>query len=147
MYSGQHSPYRGRPHGTSSLSIPPWRLVVCSQNHDQIGNRMLGERIGHLLEFEKLKLTAGALLLSPFLPLLFMGQEYGETAPFLYFVSHSDPGLIDAVRKGRSHEFAAFSWRGEVPDPQAPGTFERSRLDHSLRQAERNAYCWISTGL
>ncbi len=138
VYSGQLSAYRGRPHGTPSQHIPPERFVVCSQNHDQIGNRMLGERLGELLEFERLKLSAGVLLLSPFLPLLFMGQEYGEPAPFLYFVSHSDPGLIEAVRQGRRREFAAFAWRGEVPDAQSVETFERSRLDHSLRQSGRH---------
>ncbi|MEO8596482.1 MAG: malto-oligosyltrehalose trehalohydrolase [Candidatus Solibacter sp.] len=139
VYSGQHSSFRGRPHGTSSLNIPAQRLVVCSQNHDQIGNRMLGERLSQLLEFEQLKLIAGVLLLSPFLPLLFMGQEYGEPAPFLYFVSHSDPDLIEAVRQGRRREFAAFSWQGEVPDAQAVETFERSRLEHSRRQSGRHA--------
>jgi maltooligosyltrehalose trehalohydrolase len=138
VYSGQHSLFRGRPHGTSSLHLPAERFVVCSQNHDQIGNRMLGERFGQLLDYEQLKLVAGTLLLSPFLPLLFMGQEYGEPAPFLYFVSHSDPDLIEAVRRGRSREFAAFSWRGELPDAQAAETFERSRLDHSLRTSGRH---------
>jgi maltooligosyltrehalose trehalohydrolase len=133
VYTGQMSEYRGRAHGTASLHIPAERFVVCSQNHDQVGNRMLGERFGQLLGFEELKLAAGAVLLSPFLPLLFMGQEYAEPAPFLYFVSHSDAGLIEAVREGRRSEFAAFAWRGEVPDAQAEETFERSRLDHALR--------------
>ncbi len=138
VFSGQFSAFRGRAHGTPSLHVPAQRFVVFSQNHDQIGNRMLGERLNHLLEFEQAKLAAGVVLLSPFLPLLFMGQEYGEPAPFQYFVSHSDPDLIAAVRQGRSREFASFSWMGEVPDPQALGTFERSRLDHSLRDSGRH---------
>jgi maltooligosyltrehalose trehalohydrolase len=136
VYAGQHSPFRGRPHGTSSRQVPGRRLVVCAQNHDQVGNRMLGERLGHLVSFERAKLASAALLVAPFVPLIFMGQEYAETAPFLYFVSHSDPGLVEAVRRGRREEFAAFAWWGEVPDPQAEETFRRSTLDHSLCERE-----------
>jgi maltooligosyltrehalose trehalohydrolase len=88
---------------------------------------MNGERLASLVDFESLKLAAGAVLLSPFLPLLFMGEEYGETAPFLYFVDHSDPDLVEAVRNGRREEFASFGWREEPPDPQSEETFERSR--------------------
>jgi maltooligosyltrehalose trehalohydrolase len=109
------------------------RHVVCAQNHDQVGNRMLGERLTALTSFAGLKLAATAVLLSPYLPLLFMGEEYGETAPFQYFIHHGEPGLVEAVRNGRREEFAAFAWMGEPPDPQAPATFERSRLDWSLR--------------
>jgi maltooligosyltrehalose trehalohydrolase len=109
-------------------------LVVFAQNHDQVGNRMLGERLSALISFEKLKLAAGIVLLSPFLPLLFMGEEYGETAPFLYFASHSDPGLIEAVRRGRRDEFREFAWQGEAPDPHAEQTFKQSKLDQELRR-------------
>ncbi len=108
-------------------------MVVCIQNHDQIGNRLGGERLGALVPFEALKLAAGAVLLSPFVPLLFMGEEYGEPAPFQYFVSHGDPELIEAVREGRKREFAAFHREGETPDPQDEATFARCRLDHGLR--------------
>jgi maltooligosyltrehalose trehalohydrolase len=132
VYSGQYSGYRKRRHGSSSRDIPAWRLVVFSQNHDQVGNRAGGERLSRLVSFEALKLAAGIVLLSPFLPLLFMGEEYGETAPFLYFVSHSDEPLVEAVRKGRREEFAAFRWEGGLPDPQEEDTFRRSRLDHEL---------------
>jgi maltooligosyltrehalose trehalohydrolase len=128
VYTGQYSPYRRRRHGVSAESLHGSRHVVCIQNHDQTGNRMLGERIASLVDFESRKLAAGAVILSPFLPLLFMGEEYGETAPFLYFVSHSDTDLIEAVRKGRSEEFAAFGWQEEPPDPQSEETFERSKL-------------------
>ncbi len=134
VYSGQYSGYRKRRHGSSSLDVPSWRLVAFSQNHDQVGNRPGGERLSRLVSFEALKLAAGLVLLSPFLPLLFMGEEYGETAPFLYFISHSDASLIEAVRKGRREEFAAFRWDGEAPDPQDEGTFLRSRLDHRLAE-------------
>ena len=114
IYSGQYSRYRSKSHGNSSLDRGADQLVVFSQNHDQVGNRMLGERLSSLVDFESLKLAAGVVLLSPFIPLLFMGEEYGETAPFLYFISHSDPALIEAVRKGRKEEFKEFTW---VEDP------------------------------
>jgi maltooligosyltrehalose trehalohydrolase len=139
VYSGQYSPVRRRRYGNSARGTPGERFVVCIQNHDQIGNRAQGERLSALLEFEALKLAAGAMLLSPYLPLLFMGEEYGETAPFLYFTSHSDPATIDAVRRGRKEEFAAFSWKGEVPDPQDEHTFLRSRLtpEHSRSESQQ----------
>ncbi len=132
VYSGQYSKFRNRRHGNSSRNIPARRFVVFGQNHDQIGNRMLGERFSSLVSFEKLKLTAGLVLLSPFIPLLFMGEEYGETAPFQYFVSHTDPDLVKAVQKGRAAEFEAFSWTGTPPDPQDETTFFRSKLNHNL---------------
>lgn len=135
VYSGQYSVYRQRQHGNSAADRPADQFVVFIQNHDQIGNRMLGERLSQLLSFESLKLAAGVMLLSPYIPLLFMGEEYGEEAPFLYFVSHSDPGLIEAVREGRKEEFRAFTWRGEMPDPQSVETFRQSKL-HWEKQAE-----------
>jgi maltooligosyltrehalose trehalohydrolase len=107
--------------------------VVFAQNHDQVGNRMLGERLSRLVSFEAQKMAAATLLLSPFTPLLFMGEEYGEIAPFTYFVSHSDPGLIEAVRKGRQEEFAAFEWAGQIPDPQSAETFQGCKLNHALK--------------
>lgn len=134
VYSGQYSAYRRRSHGNSSRDLPGKRFVVFSQNHDQVGNRMLGERLASLVSFESLKLAAGAILLSPFVPLIFMGEEYGEKAPFLYFVSHSDPALIEAVRKGRAEEFRAFRWEGQPIDPQSEETFARCKL----RWDERN---------
>jgi len=134
VYSGQYSSYRQRRHGVSSKDIPPHRLVVFAQNHDQVGNRMNGERLSQLVPFETLKLAAGIVLLSPFIPLLFMGEEYGETAPFPYFVSHSEPDLVEAVRKGRQDEFATFQWQGELPDPQDEATFLSAKLNHHLRR-------------
>ncbi|MFC1967879.1 malto-oligosyltrehalose trehalohydrolase [Chloroflexota bacterium] len=134
VYSGQYSSYRQRKHGVSSKDIPAHRFVVFAQNHDQIGNRVNSERLSQLVPFEALKLAAGIVLLSPFIPLLFMGEEYGETAPFPYFVSHSEPDLIEAVRKGRQDEFAAFQWHGELPDPQDEATYSRARLNHYLRR-------------
>ena len=135
-YSGQHSHFRKRRHGNSPQALSPSKFVVCNQNHDQVGNRAAGERLASLVNFEALKLAAGITLLSPFVPLLFMGEEYGETAPFQYFTSHGDTALGEAVRQGRRAEFAAFGWEDSVPDPQDERTFSRSRLDHSLKEKE-----------
>jgi maltooligosyltrehalose trehalohydrolase len=133
IYSGQYSSFRQRRHGNDSKERPAHQFVVFSQNHDQVGNRMLGDRMSKIASFEALKLAAGLVLLSPALPLLFMGEEYGEDAPFLYFVSHGDKDLIDAVRKGRTEEFKHFSWAGEPQDPQSEETFHTSKLDWRKR--------------
>ena len=133
VYSGQYSAFRKRRHGNSSRGLPSERFVVFAQNHDQVGNRLLGERLSQLVSFEALKVAAGSVLLSPFVPLLFMGEEYGEVAAFKYFVSHSDPELIEAVRKGRQSEFASFDWTGSIPDPQSEETFQSSKLNHELK--------------
>jgi maltooligosyltrehalose trehalohydrolase len=138
VYSGQYSIFRGRKHGNSSGDIPSQRFIVFSQNHDQVGNRMLGERLSQLASFEALKLVAGCVILSPYIPLLFMGEEYGETALFPYFIDHSDPDLVEAVRRGREKEFASFRWRGEPPDPKDEKTFLRAKLDHSLHISGRH---------
>jgi maltooligosyltrehalose trehalohydrolase len=134
VYSGQYSSYHRRRHGNSSRDISAHRFVVFAQNHDQVGNRMQGDRLSHLVCLERIKLAAGVILLSPFIPLLFMGEEYGETAPFPYFISHSDPNLIKAVWRGRQEEFAAFGWTDEPPDPQDDETFLRAKLNHHLRR-------------
>jgi maltooligosyltrehalose trehalohydrolase len=130
--------HRGRRHGNSSRSVPASQLVVCSQNHDQVGNRLFGDRLSTLVDFEKLKLAAAAVILSPFVPLLFMGEEYGETCPFQYFTSHSDPALITAVARGRREEFAAFGWKREIPDPNAESTFLRCKLNRALMSEPRH---------
>jgi len=139
VYSGQYSAYRGRRHGNSSRLMSAERFVVFAQNHDQVGNRRLGERLAALISFEAQKLAAAVVMLSPFIPLLFMGEEYGETAPFRYFVSHSDPALVEAVRKGRTREFASFDWKGSVPDPQDEATFRASRINWPLRTSGHHA--------
>lgn len=132
-FSGQYSRFRQRHFGNSPDGLTAAKFVVCTQNHDQVGNRAFGERLTALVDFESLKLAAGINLLSPFVPLLFMGEEYGETAPFQYFTSHGDPQLVEAVRRGRREEFADFGWEEEVPDPQDEQTYQRSHLDHSLK--------------
>jgi maltooligosyltrehalose trehalohydrolase len=145
VYRGQFSAYRGRRHGNSARGVSSKRFVVSAQNHDQVGNRGHGERLSSLVDFEALKVAAAAVLHSPYLPLLFMGEEYGEVAPFLYFVSHGDPDLVESVRRGRREEFAAFGWTGDPPDPQAESTFTASKLDWALaasgRHARLLAYC------
>jgi len=132
VYTGQYSPGRQRRFGLPPDNLPYSRFVVFAQNHDQVGNRMLGERLSALLPFEALKLSAAVMLLSPFVPLLFMGEEYGETNPFLFFCSFEDPGLINAVREGRKAEFAAFHEAGIAPDPQSEQTFAASLLSWEL---------------
>jgi maltooligosyltrehalose trehalohydrolase len=138
VYSGQYSEYRKRNHGNSSKDRPAEQFIVFSQNHDQVGNRMFGERLASLVSFESLKLVAGTVLLSPYIPLLFMGEEYGEDSPFLYFVSHLDKNLIEAVRKGRKEEFKSFSWKEEPPDPQAVETFLKSKINWEKREKENH---------
>jgi maltooligosyltrehalose trehalohydrolase len=133
VYSGQYSEYRKRNHGNSSKDCPANQFIVFSQNHDQVGNRMFGERLSNLVSFESLKLAAGVILLSPYIPLLFMGEEYGEDHPFLYFVNHSDAELIDAVQKGRKEELKAFKWQGDIPDPQGMETFLKSKIEWGKR--------------
>ena len=141
-YSGEYSVFRRRRHGTSSRDLPARRFVVFAQNHDQVGNRMRGDRLTETVSFEDLKLAAGLVILSPYMPLLFMGEEYGEQAPFPYFVSHSDADLIDAVRRGRRAEFASFEWQGEIPDPQDEATFLSAKLRHELRAAGAHKILW-----
>jgi len=130
-YQGQYSKYRQRGHGRPSGHLPGCAFVNAVQTHDQVGNRRNGEHLTSLTSFEALKLAAGLLLLTPAIPMIFMGEEYGEDNPFLYFVSHGDPDLIEAVRRGRQEEFKDFEWSNEPPDPQAEMTFRRSKLDWS----------------
>ena len=130
-YAGEYSAFRRRHHGNSPEGLRPEQFVVCSQNHDQVGNRAAGDRLTSSLNVDQLKLAAAAVLLSPFVSLLFMGEEYGESAPFPYFTSHSDPELAEAVRRGRREEFAVFGHSDQVPDPQAESTFDSAKLDRT----------------
>jgi maltooligosyltrehalose trehalohydrolase len=145
LYSGQRSQHRRRRHGNSSKDRPPLQLVICSQNHDQIGNRAHGDRLSTLVPHEALWVAAATILLAPHTPLLFMGEEYGETAPFQYFIDHGDPALVEAVRQGRRKEFAAFGW-GNVPDPYDPTTYERSgvRVDRSKSPQQAALFRWYA---
>ena len=127
VLSGQYSHHYQRRHGNSAAHLPPSQFVVFAQNHDQIGNRAQGDRLSTLIPFAAQQVVTASVLLSPFLPLLFMGEEYGEHAPFQYYIDHGDKNLIEAVRKGRLSEFKKFGWK-KIPDPYDVKTFEASRL-------------------
>jgi maltooligosyltrehalose trehalohydrolase len=140
LYTGQYSPYHGRKYGLAPKTRDGKQFVVFAQNHDQTGNRMMGERLSTLVSPSKRRLAAAVIILSPFIPMLFMGEEYGETAPFQYFTSHNDADLIEAVRKGRLEEFDDFDWHGEPPDPHDEETFNRSKLSRIELDGLRNLY-------
>ena len=138
VLSGNYSSYRKRRHGASPEGLSAQQFIVFSQNHDQVGNRKFGERLSILVDFERLKLAAGAVFVSSYIPLMFMGEEYGEDTPFHYFVSHSDPELIKAVREGRKKEFKSFTWNQEPPDPQSIETFLGSKVKWEKRFEEKH---------
>ncbi|MDQ3554647.1 MAG: malto-oligosyltrehalose trehalohydrolase [Chloroflexota bacterium] len=136
-YAGRHSAFRGRVHGRDVEGLPRSSFLGYLQNHDQIGNRALGERSSALMSAEALKVAATLVLVGPFVPMLFQGEEWAATTPFQYFTDHQDPELAKAVSAGRTHEFESFGWTADqVPDPQDVATFERSRLDWSERETE-----------
>ncbi len=139
VHSGDFVKFRKRKHGKSSAGIPGNRFVVFIQNHDIVGNRAMAERLSILVNFKQLKLAAAAVLLSPYVPMLFMGEEYGETNPFFYFISHSDKDLIEAVRQGRKKEFEGFNFEGDPPDPQDEKIFNGSKLQWNLRHEGKHA--------
>ena len=129
VYQGQYSNYRHRRHGRTPRGMATWRFIVCIQNHDQIGNRAKGERLGQIVTPQRVRIAAALTLLSPFVPMLFMGEEWGATSPFQYFTDHRDEALGEAIRQGRRREFAAFGWDpDEIPDPQAEDAFLVSGL-------------------
>jgi maltooligosyltrehalose trehalohydrolase len=131
VYDGIYSPFRNRRHGGAPADHTTDRFVVAIQNHDQIGNRPRGDRLGTILEPAQQRLAAGLLLLAPSIPLIFMGEEYDETRPFPYFCSFEDPQIADAARRGRRREFAHDGDEDEVPDPQSRQTFESAKLSWS----------------
>ena len=132
VYTGMYSEERMKVFGRSADGHAGEQFIVFSQNHDQVGNRMLGERTGTLVSFEMQKLLAAAVVFAPYIPMLFMGEEWGERNPFLYFIDHTDPDLVELVHKGRKEEFAAMHADGEAPDPKREETFLRSKLNWSL---------------
>lgn len=129
VFDGNYSSHRKKFFGSSADGLAGECFVVFAQNHDQVGNRMLGERNATLFTPAAQRLMAMAVCLSPFTPMLFMGEEWGAQTPFQYFVSHGDDELIEAVRKGRKQEFSEFHASGEPPDPQAISTYQDSTLD------------------
>ncbi|HVO72488.1 MAG TPA: malto-oligosyltrehalose trehalohydrolase [Ignavibacteriaceae bacterium] len=143
VYSGKYSVYRKRKHGADASHCPDDQFVVCIQNHDQVGNRAFGERLSNLVSFEAVKLAAGVMILSPYIPMLFMGEEYAEENPFLFFVSHSDNQLVSAVREGRKKEFESFSWAGDIPNPSDEQTFLKSKLNWELLNDEKHKIIFL----
>lgn len=131
VHSGEYVRFRKRKHGAPSAGISGEKFLVFNQNHDQVGNRVGGERLSMLVNSERQKLAAAAILLSPYLPMLFMGEEYGAQTPFFYFVSHSDEQLIQMVVEGRRKEFENYKWEQDPPNPQDEATFNQSKLDWS----------------
>jgi maltooligosyltrehalose trehalohydrolase len=132
VYDGRYSKHRGRTHGRPPQGIAPDRFLAYAQTHDQVGNRAYGERLSALVSTRLLEIAATVVLLSPFVPMLFQGEEWGASSPFLYFTDHVDAALGDAVRKGRRKEFASFGWDpARIPDPQDVDSFLRSKLDWS----------------
>jgi maltooligosyltrehalose trehalohydrolase len=129
VYDGNFSAHRRRKHGRSTEGLSGHRFLAYLQNHDQIGNRAMGERSGALMSLGKLKIGAALVLTSPFVPMLFQGEEWAASTPFFYFTDYQEPELANAVREGRCREFAAFGWKPEeTADPQAQETFEKSKL-------------------
>jgi maltooligosyltrehalose trehalohydrolase len=145
VYDGTYSKSRRRSHGAPVTGLSAHRFVAFIQNHDQVGNRALGERFGHLVTIDRLKIAAAMLMTAPFVPMLFEGEEWNASTPFLYFTDHQDADLAEAVRKGRRREFAHFVANvAEIPDPQARETFERSKLawDELDRGEHREIFEW-----
>ena len=142
VYQGEpFKSWNGRNRGTPATGIPLPAHVICTQNHDQVGNRARGDRLDALIPRGACQLMAALLLLAPETPLLFMGQEYGETAPFQFFTDFGDPALQQAVREGRRREFEHFvAFGGEVPDPQDPETFRRSKLQWPVGSGQKSPH-------
>ena len=132
VYDGAYSRYRRRSHGRPVTGLSAYRFLGFIQNHDQIGNRATGDRLEHIVGMNRTKVAAGLVLTAPFVPLLFEGEEFAASTPFLYFAHHDDPQMAKSVSEGRRREFAAFGWSpDEIPDPEKRETFERSKLDWS----------------
>lgn len=142
VYDGNYSPFRRRRFGRRVGDRDRTHFVVCIKNHDQVGNRALGDRFATLLSPEAMRLASALLMLSPCVPLVFMGTEYGETRPFAFFCSFSNPDLIEAVRRGRRQEFTdlEFDWAAEIPDPQSPETFEAAKLTWEWPAGSRQGF-------
>jgi maltooligosyltrehalose trehalohydrolase len=145
VYDGRYSTYRHRSHGRPAVGISGHRFVGCLQNHDQVGNRAMGERTAHLLSPAQLKIGAALVMTAPFIPMLFQGEEWAALTPFLYFTDHQDADLGDDVKRGRRDEFACFGWEPDkLPDPQEEETFRRSRLnwDELQHNPHKNILDW-----
>ncbi|MBN9229226.1 MAG: malto-oligosyltrehalose trehalohydrolase [Legionella sp.] len=140
VYSGDYSKFRNRPHGVSSKNIPARQFIVFMQNHDQIGNRPWGDRLSTHLDERQIRLYLALLLFSPYIPMIYMGEEYAETAPFLYFTSHDSEELNRLVYEGRSREFSFIG--DHLPNPHDEAVFKKSVLNHTLKKEEKHARIW-----
>ena len=149
FHDGTFSTFRGRGHGrpVDLATTPPWRFVASLQTHDQVGNRAAGDRLCHGLTAGQSAIAAALLLTAPYTPMLFMGEEWGASTPWQFFTDHAEPELVQAIREGRSREFAAHGWATKVPDPQDEGTVTASRLSWSERSEEPHASLleWYAT--
>jgi len=146
VYDGQYSQYRKRRHGRPVEGLAAQRFVIFDQNHDQVGNRAKGERLEHLVGMDAAKAAVGLVLTAPYVPMLFMGEEFAASSPFLYFADHADPEMARLVSEGRKKEFAAFGFgEADIPDPEARTTFEASKLRwdevHEGKHAEM--FAWV----
>lgn len=137
VYDGKYSEFRKRKHGNSAAGLAGEKFVVSIQTHDQVGNRPFGDRLSTLISYDAQKLAASLLILSPYIPMLFMGEEYGETNPFQYFIDHGDKDLVKAVNEGRKKEFAEFGFK-KVPNPGAVKTFTDSKLNWNLAKVKKH---------
>jgi maltooligosyltrehalose trehalohydrolase len=129
VQDGTYSQYRGRKHGRPVEDLSPHQFLGYIQNHDQVGNRAIGDRVEQIVGMDRAKVAAGIVLTAPFIPMIFQGEEFAASTPFLYFADHEDPEMAKAVKAGRRAEFAAFGWKPEdIPDPEKVETFQRSKL-------------------
>jgi maltooligosyltrehalose trehalohydrolase len=129
VYDGKYSKYRKCRHGRPVEGLSAHHFVHFDQNHDQVGNRALGERLEHLVGMDAAKVAIGLVLTAPYVPMLFMGEEWATSSPFLYFADHDDEDMRKSVAEGRKRDFAQFGFGDEVPNPEDPGTFEKSKLN------------------
>jgi maltooligosyltrehalose trehalohydrolase len=145
VYSGRFSRFHDAPRGRPAGDVDGNHFVAFAQNHDQVGNRARGERLSQIVDVGRQRLSAALVLMSPYVPLLFMGEEWGASTPFLFFAQHSSQELREATRQGRRKDLQRFGWDvDELPDPEHPRTFEASRLDWTELQREphRSLLAW-----
>jgi maltooligosyltrehalose trehalohydrolase len=139
VYDGRYSPYRDRIHGRPVRNLPASSFLGYSQNHDQVGNRAKGDRLSSIVTIGRAKIAAALVLTAPFVPMLFQGEEWAASTPFQFFTNHN-PELGKLVSAGRRREFAAFGWNpADIPDPQSPATFQRSKLNWDERRQPPHA--------
>lgn len=147
VYDGQYSSYRKRRHGRPSDGLSAHHFVHFDQNHDQVGNRARGERLEHLLGVDAAKVCLGILLTAPYIPMLFMGEEWATSSPFLYFANHEDEEMRRQVAEGRQREFAAFGFDGDVPNPEDQQSYETSKLNWEEQQEGKHGemLSWVKS--